>query len=55
MGYLGSRGMHVFVIAYGTAWVSHTFHMQELTLRLTDDLDPFFLYSLTLSEDDFLG
>ena len=30
-------------------------HLQELTVRLTDDLDPFFLFSLTLSEDDFLG
>ena len=26
---------------------------QELTLQLTDPLDPFFFYSLTLTESDF--
>ncbi|XP_061684964.1 spindle assembly abnormal protein 6 homolog isoform X2 [Syngnathoides biaculeatus] len=28
-------------------------HKQDLQVRLTDDSDPFFLYNLTLSEDDF--
>jgi spindle assembly abnormal protein 6 len=30
-------------------------HSKELVIRLTDDSDPFFLYSLALSEDDYSG
>lgn len=29
--------------------------LQELLVRLTDESDPFFLYSLALGEDDFQG
>ncbi|XP_078252265.1 spindle assembly abnormal protein 6 homolog isoform X2 [Rhinoraja longicauda] len=32
---------------------SNAVHKKDLTVRLTDDTDPFFLYNLTISEDDF--
>nr|XP_006627129.2 PREDICTED: spindle assembly abnormal protein 6 homolog isoform X2 [Lepisosteus oculatus] len=36
------------------AWsASSPLHKKDLVIRLTDDSDPFFLYNLTISEDDF--
>ncbi|XP_032873608.1 spindle assembly abnormal protein 6 homolog isoform X1 [Amblyraja radiata] len=32
---------------------SNAVHKKDLIVRLTDDTDPFFLYNLTISEDDF--
>ncbi|XP_020370109.1 spindle assembly abnormal protein 6 homolog [Rhincodon typus] len=34
---------------------SNPVHKKELTIRLTDDTDPFFLYNLTIGEEDFQG
>ncbi|XP_042534719.1 spindle assembly abnormal protein 6 homolog isoform X3 [Dipodomys spectabilis] len=33
--------------------VSNPVHRKDLVIRLTDDTDPFFLYNLVISEDDF--
>ncbi|XP_067839314.1 spindle assembly abnormal protein 6 homolog isoform X1 [Heptranchias perlo] len=32
---------------------SNPVHKKDLTIRLTDDTDPFFLYNLTIGEEDF--
>ena len=29
------------------------YYIQELLIRLTDDRDPFFLYTLSIGDDDF--
>ncbi|GCC30063.1 spindle assembly abnormal protein 6 homolog [Chiloscyllium punctatum] len=34
---------------------SNPVHKKELTVRLTDDTNPFFLYNLTIGEEDFQG
>ncbi|XP_072927664.1 spindle assembly abnormal protein 6 homolog isoform X1 [Hemitrygon akajei] len=34
---------------------SNAIHKKDLSVRLTDDTDPFFLYNLMISEDDFLS
>uniref|UniRef100_A0A8C6QE87 Spindle assembly abnormal protein 6 homolog n=1 Tax=Nannospalax galili TaxID=1026970 RepID=A0A8C6QE87_NANGA len=33
--------------------VSNPVHRKDLVIRLTDDVDPFFLYNLVISEEDF--
>lgn len=33
--------------------VSNPVHRKDLVIRLTDDTDPFFLYNLVISEEDF--
>lgn len=33
--------------------VFHSLSFQDLAVRLTDDADPFFLYNLVISEEDF--
>lgn len=33
--------------------ISNPVHKKDLAVRLTDDADPFFLYNLVISEEDF--
>ncbi|KAK2540346.1 hypothetical protein Q9233_001218 [Columba guinea] len=33
--------------------ISNPVHKKDLAVRLTDDTDPFFLYNLVISEEDF--
>lgn len=33
--------------------LSNPVHRKDLVIRLTDDTDPFFLYNLVISEEDF--